>query len=172
MTDSTSVPLKHHMVKKCALLAVMALEALRIIYFMVKTEAIANQLQDNIKQPITEDDRKTLRLALYIAGVVGFAYLLFMLVGVLLRHLCIVSTLVVLQILGVFAWVIDLLLKAVGADGGGYSASSNILQSVNYLSVLIGLAIAVLLYIYLRDIRQIRDEERRRAYNSVKYETA
>lgn len=95
-----------------------------------------------------------------------------MLVGVLLRHLCIVSTLVVLQILGVFAWVIDLLLKAVGADGGGYSSSSNILQSVNYLSVLIGLAIAVLLYIYLRDIRQIRDEERRRAYNSVKYETA
>ncbi len=95
-----------------------------------------------------------------------------MLVGVLLRHLCIVSTLVVLQILGVFAWVIDLLLKAVGADGGGYSASSNILQSVNYLSVLIGLAIAVLLYIYLRDIRQIRDEERRRAYNSVKFETA
>ena len=57
MTDSTSVPLKHHMVKKCALLAVMALEALRIIYFMVKTEAIADQLQDNIKQPITEDDR-------------------------------------------------------------------------------------------------------------------
>ncbi len=48
MTDSTSVPLKHHMVKKCALLAVMALEALRTIYFMVKAEAIADQLLEGM----------------------------------------------------------------------------------------------------------------------------
>ncbi len=108
---------------------------------------------------------------MYIGGALNLAYLLFMLVGVLLRHLCIVTTLVVLQILGVFALVIDLFLKAVGG-GGGYSASSNIIQSFSYMSALFGLAIAVLLYIYLKDIRQIRDEERRRAYNSVKYETA
>lgn len=82
-----------------------------------------------------------------------------MAMGVLLQSICTVTVMLWLQILGLSGLVADIVIKG----GGGK----------DYLSGLLSLVIAFLLYIYLREITQLRDKElARKALPSVKYEAA
>ena len=82
-----------------------------------------------------------------------------MAVGVLLQSICTVTVMLWLQILGLSGLVADIVIK-----GGGGN---------DYLNGLLGLVIAFLLYIYLREITQLRDKEQaRKVLPSVKYEAA
>lgn len=107
-----------------------------------------------------------------ILGGLGLALHFLMTVGVLLRHICIVTTMVVIHTLGVFSSVLNIFIMHVGVHAGDNSALDEYLRGKSYLNAFISTVFAALLYLYLRDIRQIRDEERRRAYQGVKLEEA
>ncbi len=82
-----------------------------------------------------------------------------MAVGVLLQSICTITVMLWLQILGLSGLVADIVIKGVGGN--------------DYLSGLLGLVIAFLLYIYLREITQLRDKElARKALPNVKYKAA
>lgn len=96
----------------------------------------------------------------YIGGSLNLAYLLLMTVAVLRRHLTLLTTVTVLQALSVIGTIVLFIVALFD------SAKVYPFGVINYIGLVISLLLTVLLYLYLCDVRLIRDQERP-AYQSV-----
>ncbi|KAH9396515.1 hypothetical protein TYRP_019537 [Tyrophagus putrescentiae] len=157
---STAIPPKFFSVKKVILLLAMILEAARTIVYMIIVTARAGELLKHLKPANTKENRKILAMVVYIGGSLNLAYLLLMTVVVLRRHLTLLTTLTVLQALSVIGTIVLFIVALFD------SAKVYPFGVVNYIGLVSNLLLTALLYLYLRDVRLIRDQERP-AYQSV-----
>ncbi len=89
-------------------------------------------------------------MLVYVLFGLNILYHLSMVYGVVKHHVCLVTTLTVFQVLGALLLLVTFLF-------GG----------TDYLATVIAVLIALVAYLFLRDIRLMREQERAYKVNSV-----
>ncbi len=90
-------------------------------------------------------------MLVYVLFGLNILYHLSMVYGVVKHHVCLVTTLTVFQVLGALLFLVTFLFFG-GTD---------------YLATVIAVLIALVAYLFLRDIRLMREQERAYKVNSV-----
>ncbi|KAH9396508.1 hypothetical protein TYRP_019530 [Tyrophagus putrescentiae] len=141
-------------VKKLILLVVIGIDVLHTCYQLTLVDLNVRAMYEGIGRQYPEldtpENREATVVLVYVLFGLNILYHLSMVYGVVKHHVCLVTTLTVFQVLGALLLLVTFLF-------GG----------TDYLATVIAVLIALVAYLFLRDIRLMREQERAYKVNSV-----